>query len=226
MMRTLLIVGLACLAGACASTDLDKNAAKDKDPPPLTPTEKFAITVTPRPDQILLAPHAQGLSPAQSQALADLVSRWRESGQTEITIQSPSGGGEAAYRSATYVQQALLDLGLAPGQIRLVSYEAAASAAPIMVGFQSYDAQGPQCGHDWSSFTRTKNNDVNGEFGCAVTANIAAMIANPGDLIQPRAQTDIDASRREVVLGKYRTGDATSSTKDTQASGAVSDVGQ
>jgi pilus assembly protein CpaD len=59
-----------------------------------------------------------------------------------------------------------------------------------------------------------------------VTANIAAQIADPEDLLHPRAETPPDGSRRQVVLDKYRTGATTSTAKDTQANGAVSTTGQ
>jgi pilus assembly protein CpaD len=55
-----------------------------------------------------------------------------------------------------------------------------------------------------------------------VTANIAAQVANPEDLLGPRAETPIDSGRRATVLDKYRKGELTSSAKDDQSSGVVS----
>jgi pilus assembly protein CpaD len=227
MIRALSIAGLALLAAACASTQVDKDAAKDRQPLPLTPTEQFAITVTPHADQILLAQHPDGLSSTQERALSDLVGRWRDVGQGGIVVQTPAGGGSEAYRSATTVQQALVQLGVPPDQIRLASYDSAGHPeAPIAIGYDGYQAKGPECGRQWTSFTHSASNQVNGEFGCATTANMAAMIANPADLIRPRAEDSSNADRRIVVLGKYANGELTSTPKDSQADGAVSDVGQ
>jgi pilus assembly protein CpaD len=47
-------------------------------------------------------------------------------------------------------------------------------------------------------------------------------LANPEDLITPRTMDPADPGRRAVVFDKYRKGQVTSSAKDTQASGAVS----
>lgn len=227
MIRVLAIAGLALMATACATDGIDGPAAANHRPPPLTPTEQFSITVTPHRDQILLAGHPDGLSAAQAQALSDLVGRWRDGGRGVITIQSPSGGAAEAYRSAAVVQQTLLGLGVGPDQIRLASYDASRqSAAPIAVGYDGYEARGPECGRHWSGFTRSSANRPSAEFGCATTANVAAMIANPGDLVQPRAEDSADADRRLEVLGKYRQGQVTSTAKDPQANGAVSDIGQ
>ena len=82
-----------------------------------------------------------------------------------------------------------------------------------MVGYTRYEAKGPECGREWKSFTKSFNNKPNNNFGCANTANIAAMIANPADLIAPRASDPSDAGRRETVLTKYRLGVPTSTPR-------------
>jgi pilus assembly protein CpaD len=55
-----------------------------------------------------------------------------------------------------------------------------------------------------------------------VTANLAAQVANPEDLLGPRDETPIDSGRRATVLDKYRKGEVTSSAKDEQSNGVVS----
>lgn len=42
--------------------------------------------------------------------------------------------------------------------------------------------------------------------GCATQHNLAAMVANPNDLLQPRAEGAVDQTRRQTALGKYRAG--------------------
>lgn len=228
MMRNLLLAGLAASLvaslAACASPGGKAKVAAD-DPPARTPTEQYSIAVSHAPDEIQLAAHADGLSARQSTALEELVARWRETGGKAMTITSPDGGGQDVQRTAQAVEGRLQALGVASSLIHLASYDPAQRpGAPVVVGFQRYEAEGPRCGREWKSFTHTLSNEVNSNFGCAVTANIAAMIANPADLAEPRAMDDADAARRETVLGKYRQGLATSSVKDDQASGAISNV--
>jgi pilus assembly protein CpaD len=55
-----------------------------------------------------------------------------------------------------------------------------------------------------------------------VTANIAAQVANPEDLLGPRPETPIDSGRRATVLDKYRKGEVTASAKDEQSNGIIS----
>ena len=222
MIRHLFVLCLAGAVTACASTHDSKMAKND---PPVSPTTQFAVTLTHSSDEILLAPHATGLSPAQAAAVSSLADRWRETGQGAVIIQSPAGGGADAYRGSMAVQVALLQLGLPEDQIHLVSYQAAAAPSgpsPIVVGFTRYEAHGPQCGRDIKDYTKTFSNQPNNNFGCAVTANFAAMIANPGDLVDPRPTDPADANRRETILGHYRKGEVSSTAKDPQANGAIS----
>lgn len=225
MIRNLIVLGLAGLACGCASVDDSRKLARHDEP--VTPTEQFAITVSSAPDQILLAPHPGGLSDAQADALAALVNRWRDAGGETITILAPSGGQGQAYHSTAAIEAALEEQGVSPDRIKLGGYDAGPRlGAPIAVGFKGYKAEGPECGRDWKDYTSRRDGSVTSNFGCATTANIAAMIASPADLLAPRQMDPADAARRDVVLGKYRQGNPTSSAKDPQANGAVSDAVQ
>jgi len=220
IIRALLAAILAASAAGCATTPKRDPAAPRQG---LTATEQFPIKIDSHQDQILLAAHADGLSDPQARALAGLVDRWRDTGGGPIVIQAPSHGGAEAYRSAVAIQDALAGLGVRDTLIKLVGYDPATDkGAPMIVGFASYEAAGPKCGLDWDSFTKSATNKPNSNFGCAVTANIAAMVANPADLAGPRSSDPADIQRREAVLGKYRAGSVTSSGKDDQAGGSVS----
>jgi pilus assembly protein CpaD len=216
----ILLAGLALTA--CATTDTDIAAT---GPQPLTPTERYAIEVRQQPQELKLAPHAQGVSPNQAEALADFVARWSAAEGGPVTVHSPSNGGDprAAFRTTEDARAILVEKGIDPANIRVVGYDAGGDAqAPIVVGYQAYVARGPECGGEWENLTATRNNAAYANFGCAITANMAAQIANPGDILTPRALDPTDASRRQTVLDHYRKGESTSSAKDEQANGAVS----
>jgi len=62
-------------------------------------------------------------------------------------------------------------------------------------------------------------------FACASQQNLAAILEDPRDLIQPRQQDPSDAMRRGIVLDKYRKGEPTATQTDTsKESGDVSNV--
>ena len=200
---------------ACGTMSTDNKAVASQ---PMTPTEQFPIEVRPSPDEVRLAIHDRGLTDGQYAALTALVDRWRETGGGAVTIQAPRGAGDAA--AAIYAEaatRALADLGVPLDRVKLVGYQApAGKPAPLIVGFASYEAVGPTCGR-WDNLTSTGANQPYENFGCAQSGNIAAMIANPRDLIAPRDMTPADATRRSAILDKYRKGETSSSAKDEQA---------
>lgn len=209
------------LLAACATSGSGTEAG-------LTPTEteqwSSRVQVDAHPDEILLAPHAEGLSANQNQALDALLTRWLAAEGREIVVSAPLGGpnAEAAGRMAFAARQRLVALGAPAASVRVVGYDASATPdALLKVGFLRHVAQVPTCG-SWENVAATRNNRVYDNFGCAVTANIAAQVANPEDLLGPRGVTPVDAGRRDVVLGKYRSGESSASAKEDQATGAIS----
>jgi pilus assembly protein CpaD len=220
----------AVLAPALATLTLAACASGHDPAPPLAPiaalpTEQFPLRSNAYPDEIRLAPHAAGLSPEQRAALAELVGRWRDDGGGMLTIQSPFRGADAraAFETSRQAQALLLTLGAPAERVRVVGYEPPdAAPAAILVGFVAYEAVIPRCGTAWENLTATNKNTPMQNFGCAVSANMAAQIANPSDLQGPRASDPTDAGRRAVVIDKYRQGEGTSGAKDAGASGVVS----
>jgi pilus assembly protein CpaD len=63
-------------------------------------------------------------------------------------------------------------------------------------------------------------------FGCAQQHNLAAMVENPEDLVQPRSETPAYTMRRTQVVEKYREGQPTATTYTNTNAGKISDFGQ
>jgi pilus assembly protein CpaD len=62
-------------------------------------------------------------------------------------------------------------------------------------------------------------------YACSTQQNLAAILEDPRDLVQPRQQDPSDAMRRGVVLDKYRKGEPTATqTNSSNESGEVSNV--
>ena len=117
----------------------------------------------------------------------------------------------------------LVQLGVPRERLQVMGYASNREpGAPILASYDHFEAQGPNCSGGWGDLTATGHNSTFGHFGCAVTANVAAQIANPRDLIAPAVMTPSDNMRRATILDKYRKGDVTSSTKDDQADGKTS----
>lgn len=182
--------------------------------PPLTPTSRFTLQVEPGLDRIALAVHETGLSANQRAALDALVGRFAMEGASALVIEAPAGGDPVAAEAAWSVKAAFEAAGVPGDRIQVVGYAAPDPRAPVLVGFETVRAVVPQCGTQWGSLGRTGDNQSASNFGCAVTANLAAQIADPRDIVVPRALTPADAGRRSVVFDAYRSGAQTAAQRE------------
>ena len=77
----------------------------------------------------------------------------------------------------------------------------------------------------------TLMNDTPKNFGCSVQHNIAAMVADPRDLLGPGPMGPVDTARRATVMDHYEKGEVTqadkrSVDKSTEQSAGASSIGQ
>ncbi len=222
-LRLSVLVFAAAALSACASTPWSPPEPTRAEAA-RTPTELWTAEVKPQAAEIYLAVHAQGLSPTQQDALAGFAGEWRLGGRGPITLRAPVGGPDAAMVSRA-TEGARATLASYGAEVRVQGYEAGGDVrAPLIVGRESYAVSIPTCGQQWDNISRSATNQVQSQFGCSVTANMAAQVANPADLLGPSAIDPVDAQRRDVMLGKYRRGEVTASATDSQAKGAVSQV--
>jgi pilus assembly protein CpaD len=64
-------------------------------------------------------------------------------------------------------------------------------------------------------------------YGCATQRALAAEVADPSDLVQPRSETPTYTMRRATVLQKYTNGESTETAEPSSTNAAkISDVGK
>ena len=63
-------------------------------------------------------------------------------------------------------------------------------------------------------------------FGCSNQRNLAAMVDNPADLVQPRTETPAYQMRRDVAFEKYRKGNPTTTAYPEADKAKLSDTGK
>jgi pilus assembly protein CpaD len=195
--------------------------------PARNPGAQYPLKADRASDQVALAVHAAGLSSAQVDALRALAVRHRDSQGGPLRLTAPRGAGDVLLtsRAAAAARHVLEAAGVAPADILAGTYDTLDAQAPLLVSFAYDRAEIADCGRHWSELTHTADNEVAANFGCALTANMAAQIANPSDILRPRPEDAPDAGRRLTVLGKYRDGKVTSAD-DAGASAAISNVGR
>lgn len=209
MIALALTASLAASLAACAG-----GPASGGGLAPTLPSTRYALQVEPDIDRIALAVRADGLSPAQEAALHALAGRFMVEGAPALRIEVPYGDDIDAGATAERVRIALERAGAPPHLIQTAVYDGPDARAPVLAGFVVHRAVVPDCGRQWGNLGRTGDNQSSSNFGCAVTANLAAQIANPRDIVQPRAMTPADAGRRAVVFADYRAGDRTAAEQE------------
>lgn len=177
-----------------------------------------------------IPPGQPGLAAADRAAIADFAVAYRERGHGPLTVSTPSGSPNAGSATAVLsdVRDTLAERGVSGDALAYTPYSASAGerSAPLILSFKRFVARAGSCG-DWSkSLTADYKNVPPPNLGCATQNNLAAMIADPADLLKPRDMTPADADRRNTVLGKYRQGESTATARSDQDSGAVSKVDQ
>lgn len=158
----------------------------------------------------------RSLTIGMQDSISGFAQEYRNSSSGVIQIMAPHGSPNsgAAAHARKQIRQLLAARGVPSNRIIETSYQAQATgdSAPIRLSYVATTAVTNQCGEwpeDLQSNTTSNRNYHN--FGCATQNNLAAQIANPMDLVTPRAQAPIDATRRSTVIGLYRTGSDPSS---------------
>jgi len=135
------------------------------------------------------------------------------SGTIQIMLPHGSANSGAAANVRAQIKKVLTARGVKSNRIIETSYQASPTgdAAPVRLSYVAITAVTNQCG-EWPEDLQnnTFSNQNYHNFGCATQSNLAAQIANPMDLVTPRAMAPIDATRRSNVIGLYREGSDTS----------------
>jgi pilus assembly protein CpaD len=184
----------------------------------------------------LLIGHARGsLLAAQRADVAAFAHAWKREAAGGVVIDVPSETPNArAARDALHeVRSILTHSGVPASAIHIRPYRPADPRilANLTLKYPRMVASAGPCGL-WPedigpSFNRNYNeNNPYYNFGCANQRNLAAMVENPADLVQPRGETPIHAGRRSVVLDKYRKGESTATVYPEADKGKISDLGK
>jgi pilus assembly protein CpaD len=119
----------------------------------------------------------------------------------KVSIDAPTGGTAATREAITAIaaRYGLLVSDTAP----LTSGQIAPSDVRVVVSRTK--AEVPNC-PDWSRpSTPNLNEHSSSNFGCAINTNLAAMVANPEDLIQGHiGSSSVDASTSNKAIKSYR----------------------
>ncbi len=212
-LRAALLLGLASVAMAGCQTDRIVTGTVPSDYRDRHPIQ---VNEGARSVQMYVGSGRVGLTPEQRALAGGFASQWRRYGSGPMTIELPAGVANEVSSSRTVreLRSLLVSSGVNPRAIQIQAYRAdtPANAAPIRLTFATITASvASRCHAGQDNLGTTPNfegaqNYPSRNFGCATQHNLAVSVANPEDLVQPRAEQPAYAGRRKTVLEKYRTG--------------------
>jgi len=227
------LVGLAVVLGACTHTDEATTASVPDD---YRLRHPIAIQETERSVVIFVGHARGGLSASQRADVMGLAQIWLQEGTGAITADMPVGtpNAHAAADSLHEIQALLSAAGVPPRGVVVRNYHPndPRQMATIRLNYPKISAVAGPCGlwpEDLGPSIKDKSyleNKPYYNFGCSYQRNMAAMIDNPSDLVQPRPETPAYTMRRPEGFEKYRKGNTTTTTYPEADKAKLSDTGK
>jgi len=228
------LAGLAVMLGACTHTgDVSTTASIPDDY-----RQRHPIAIQ-EADQsvIIFVGHARGgLSASQRADVTGMAQTWLREGTGAIGADVPvdTRNARAAADSLREIQAMLVSAGVPPRGIEVRPYHPKdpRQMPAIRLTYAKISAVAGPCGlwpEDLGPSLKNKNYFENKEyynFGCAYQRNMAAMVDNPSDLVQPRSETPPYTARRSEAFEKYRKGTTTATSYPDADKAKLSDTGK
>jgi pilus assembly protein CpaD len=207
---------------------------------PAAPTDyrlrhPIALREGTRAVELFIGSHRTDLTPVQRAEVASFGQGWHRHATGGVAIRVPTGtpNQQAARRAVPEIRSILVASGVpadgivvtelppfTPNQLVPVVLEypkIVASAGPC--GRWPNDL-GPAAGLDYMT------NDPYYNFGCSGQHNLAAMVDEPSDFIEPRAETPPYTPRRDQVFEKYRKGESPATVYPDLDKSKISEIGK
>ncbi len=195
---------LAGLSAGCTSI-----ATSDVDPQYFDHARRHPIMLSEEPEKFELPVGMNGpaVSPEIEQAVRNYVAEYQRNGTGAITIQVPTASANeiAAASTGHAVHYALARAGVPHGQIKIAPYHVGdhSKVAALQLSYLRVKAVAPRCGI-WPEVQPNRfDNAQYHNLGCAAQQNLAAMVANPADLVYPQPMTPANGKRRAHVIQIY-----------------------
>jgi len=232
----LVLVGLSLSLGGCLTHARDNDGALAAIPADYRQRHPIVIQEANRSVEIFIGSGRGGLSAEQRADVVGLGQAWlREAtGPLVIDVPKDTPNARAATDALREVRSLLSALGVPPNAVTTRAYHPRdpRQFATLRLNYPRIAADAGPCGlwpDDLGPSIKNKvyvENKPYHNFGCSYQRNIAAMVENPSDLVQPRPETPPYTARRSIAFDKYRKGNETSTNYAASDKAKLSEVGK
>jgi pilus assembly protein CpaD len=235
--RAAAVLGLATMLSGCYTAGRElARTEPDRYPYDYRQRHPIVIKENDRVVQLFIGTRRGSLLPAQRSDVVAFAGTWQNEATGGIVIEVPSGTpNERAANDTLREIHSLLAASGVPAEaiaerqyrpvdpvklatVRLV-YPRMAAQLTGPCGLWPADV-GPSANRDYNENKRPWN------YGCANQRALAAMVANPSDLVQPAPEAPIYTARRTFVLDKHRKGEGSGTADASPNKGKISDIAQ
>jgi pilus assembly protein CpaD len=220
-----LIMGLVSLSGCATDKGASKEPTfvKEADKKAKLSLDRYPMQAQSRNDSLHFRWHTDGLSPNQIKALDQIAEKTAWVKDQPVDLEIISSESSQSIEAGKRIVQYLLSRDVHARDITHLSGTSQPDDV-ISINTIEYRARIYDCNRTWDNLTKTANNQVYENFGCAVSSNLAAQVANPRAIVSPERATSVDVGRKLTVLSNYREGKLTASESDDTSKGTISDA--
>ncbi len=227
--------GVSVLLGACTETTGSVVTAT-RVPEDYRLRHPITVEEADRSTVVFVGHARGGLSPAQRVDVAGLARSWASEGTGAVVVDVPvnTPNARAAESALPEIRALLMGGGVPPNAVKVHRYtpDDPRILATIRLSYPRMAAVVGPCGvwpEDLGPSVRNAGyyeNKSYYNFGCANQRNLAAMVENPADLVQPRPETPAYTPRRSEAFEKYRKGSTTATDYPDAEKAKLSDTGK
>jgi pilus assembly protein CpaD len=230
-LRGLLVAGLAIGVAGCNTTARDTTGSVPND---YRQRHPISLKEGTRSLEIFVGTGRGGLSPSQRAEVLAFASNWQREGTGGLVIDRPVGSPNerAAMDTMRQVISILQASGIPSYGIAVRPYQPPSNKlATIRLNHPQIVAQAGPCGLWPEDLGPTYDpwhyeNKPYFNLGCATQRNLAAQVATPADLVQPRAEAPVYTAKRTFGAEKWRRGESPATVYPDTQKGAISDLGK
>lgn len=230
-LRLALIATCAVTLAACNATTREVTGSVASD---VRQRHPIVLKEGPQTVNLFIGDKRGTLNGSQRAEVLSFANDWRREATGGILIDVPAGTSNAgtAANAAREVRSILASAGVPPHSVQMRENrpKSPGKLATLRLHYPRVMADAGPCGlwPDDLGPTYEREHLENRQywnFGCAQQRNLAAMVDNPTDLVQPRSEVPPYNARRTTVLGKYSRGESTATQYPDDNKGKISTIG-
>jgi len=228
------LIGLSAALGAC--TGYTGEVVTASVPTNYRLRHPIAVQEANRSIVVFVGHGRGGLTAPQRTDIRGLAQTWLHEGTGAIVVDVPidTPNARAAASAFREIRSVLAASGVPARAITMHNYhpDDPQTFATIRVNYPKITAVAGPCGVWPDDLGPNIDNPAYNEnkpyhnFGCATQRNLAAMVANPADLEQPRPETPAYNPRRDIAFDRYRKGNPTTTVYPEAEKAKLSDTGK